>query len=210
MITKGQSSALLHVLSWCFVSSSVAAVQYAMECKVDPNTKQETCEQVIFDEHVQIPDLIQSGNEIQKLFENGGLMVSSGDCADELASCSQITEGKKSELCEPEFRLREKCKRSCEICEQKITHIGVEQTRGGTPEEVEGVDKVLTEMVRYLQEEVLVESGYEGMYRECINNHELCAFWASFGECIANPGYMTQNCMLACKKCSEHPNYQAS
>ena len=36
---------------------------------------------------------------------------------------------------------------------------------------------------------------------ECLNKHELCAFWAAIGECTANPNYMKLQCGPSCRSC---------
>ena len=33
------------------------------------------------------------------------------------------------------------------------------------------------------------------------NDHELCAFWTSVGECESNRGFMLENCAAACRLC---------
>ena len=35
----------------------------------------------------------------------------------------------------------------------------------------------------------------------CRNNEALCSFWASLGECEANPAYMVTKCAPACLSC---------
>jgi len=37
----------------------------------------------------------------------------------------------------------------------------------------------------------------------CVNNHELCEFWASSGECKNNQGYMLKSCQKSCKTCKK-------
>ena len=36
----------------------------------------------------------------------------------------------------------------------------------------------------------------------CVDEDDLCDFWASEGECDANPGYMHSNCPVSCGTCS--------
>ena len=37
----------------------------------------------------------------------------------------------------------------------------------------------------------------------CENNHASCNYWASIGECEANPGYMLKNCKKGCQVCNQ-------
>jgi hypothetical protein len=36
---------------------------------------------------------------------------------------------------------------------------------------------------------------------DCKDMHPQCSFWASEGECVANPGYMLTSCKLSCNLC---------
>lgn len=40
----------------------------------------------------------------------------------------------------------------------------------------------------------------------CCDEHEWCRFWASIGECTANPDWMSVNCQLACNTCTASAN----
>ena len=60
---------------------------------------------------------------------------------------------------------------------------------------------VLAEMMRYMDEEVMNRSEYEHVRDSCRNDHELCAFWTSVGECESNRVFMLQNCAAACRLC---------
>lgn len=35
----------------------------------------------------------------------------------------------------------------------------------------------------------------------CVDDHESCSYWASLGECNANPSYMLDNCKKSCNNC---------
>ena len=37
---------------------------------------------------------------------------------------------------------------------------------------------------------------------DCQDSNENCSYWASVGECDANPGYMLVNCKMSCDQCS--------
>lgn len=36
---------------------------------------------------------------------------------------------------------------------------------------------------------------------ECVDQDQRCAFWASQGECDANPNYMLRSCQKSCEVC---------
>jgi len=46
-------------------------------------------------------------------------------------------------------------------------------------------------------------------HAKCVDNHELCDFWATHGECEANPNYMLQNCQKSCNSC-QHAQHASS
>ena len=52
---------------------------------------------------------------------------------------------------------------------------------------------------------VLIVSGLLEVYTSpvvCLLLQKRCKMWADAGECDANPGFMTNNCKVACKKCT--------
>ena len=63
------------------------------------------------------------------------------------------------------------------------------------------INNVIRESEKYLKYKVLVDPAYEKVAYKCLNQHELCSYWASLKECIANPGYMLEQCSLACLSC---------
>ena len=49
-----------------------------------------------------------------------------------------------------------------------------------------------------------IEDDYDDDFDEddlCVDSHENCPFWASAGECKANPKYMLDNCAKSCDAC---------
>ncbi|VDN05523.1 unnamed protein product [Thelazia callipaeda] len=44
-------------------------------------------------------------------------------------------------------------------------------------------------------------SKFRCLRNGCCDEHEWCRFWASIGECTANPDWMSINCQLACNTC---------
>eukprot|EP00540_Astrosyne_radiata_P022186 CAMPEP_0116863764 /NCGR_PEP_ID=MMETSP0418-20121206/24420_1 /TAXON_ID=1158023 /ORGANISM="Astrosyne radiata, Strain 13vi08-1A" /LENGTH=128 /DNA_ID=CAMNT_0004498855 /DNA_START=197 /DNA_END=583 /DNA_ORIENTATION=- len=78
---------------------------------------------------------------------------------------------------------------------------GVKQRIDGSETEKEAVKGVLKRMDDYFLNEVLAKSEYEGIRNRCRNLNELCAFWASVGECESNRIFMLGNCAAACRLC---------
>ncbi|KAL9190293.1 hypothetical protein ACHAXT_007504 [Thalassiosira profunda] len=79
--------------------------------------------------------------------------------------------------------------------------LGVEQRITGSEAEQMRIRNVLRRMYHYFEEEVLSRSEYEHVRGKCKNDHELCAFWTSVGECETNRGFMLDNCPAACRLC---------
>jgi prolyl 4-hydroxylase len=58
-------------------------------------------------------------------------------------------------------------------------------------------------MEKYVAEVVAIEESYKSVRAECKNRHPQCAFWASQGECEANPKYMVLQCAPVCQTCDK-------
>jgi len=76
----------------------------------------------------------------------------------------------------------------------------------GEPQQVDGTQEkrassfnVVLESIDYMRG--LGNSLKQEIKDECKNKHELCAFWASIGECEANVAYMKVNCSPSCRSC---------
>mmetsp|Transcript_281 Transcript_281/g.794 ORF Transcript_281/g.794 Transcript_281/m.794 type:complete len:144 (-) Transcript_281:1035-1466(-) len=78
---------------------------------------------------------------------------------------------------------------------------GVPQRRDGSDSEREAVQYVLQHMDSYFLFEVFGKPEYASVRGRCQNMNELCAFWASVGECETNRGFMLNNCAAACRLC---------
>uniref|UniRef100_A0A6U3TZM8 ShKT domain-containing protein n=1 Tax=Ditylum brightwellii TaxID=49249 RepID=A0A6U3TZM8_9STRA len=78
---------------------------------------------------------------------------------------------------------------------------GVTQRVDGNEVEREAVRHILRQMENYFQNEVLSKPQYESVRGRCKNMNELCAFWASVGECESNRGFMLTNCAASCRLC---------
>jgi len=144
------------------------------------------------------------------LGEDGDLVIVGYECLDLEKRCQEMLE-ENDDLCRKESEFRDVCKVTCRVCEEtdqaKRTTIGVKQTVEGTGRIRHETELVVTEMIRYLREEVLVLPNYEYIYDECLNVNKLCAFWALTGECSENKAFMAGNCTLACKMCHHHEDY---
>jgi len=79
--------------------------------------------------------------------------------------------------------------------------LGVEQRITGSETEQLRIRNVLRKMYTYFEEEVLSKSEYEHVRGRCKNEHELCVFWTSVGECESNRGFVLENCAAACRLC---------
>lgn len=99
------------------------------------------------------------------------------------------------------------CPKSCNSCgfipnpedSKKILKYGVAQ-------QVEGdvhvdVLKNIQSTVSYMERMQLTSTLSKQTLSECINEKDLCAFWASTGECEKNTSFMTDNCSPSCQSC---------
>mmetsp|Transcript_16857 Transcript_16857/g.26323 ORF Transcript_16857/g.26323 Transcript_16857/m.26323 type:complete len:135 (-) Transcript_16857:1005-1409(-) len=78
---------------------------------------------------------------------------------------------------------------------------GVLQRISGSAAEQQRIVDVIDRMHDYLAEEVMSRPEYVHVRTKCKNNHDLCAFWTSVGECETNRIFMQDNCAAACQLC---------
>ena len=71
-----------------------------------------------------------------------------------------------------------------------MEHTGVPQRVDGSIAEKYAALTILHKMVAYFRSEVLGRPEYKAIRGECLNSDELCAFWASVGECESNRIFM--------------------
>lgn len=110
--------------------------------------------------------------------------------------------------------MKSSCRKACQMCDSdpqtdpqtensdnnsdEITFGEVQSIDGTRAEETQ---QKIDEIIDYMRNEVHAKPEYISVRKECINRHELCAFWAVIGECDKNPAYMTLNCAPSCKTC---------
>lgn len=89
------------------------------------------------------------------------------------------------------------CRRSCRMCGP--LDMGTEQEIAG--KNSDKVREIVLRAEQYIRTEVLVKPEYESVRSTCRNQNKLCAFWASIGECEANPAWMKIQCAPVCGTC---------
>ena len=62
--------------------------------------------------------------------------------------------------------------------------------------------ELMKQVDTYMHETVFKEHRFVPIKDACINQHELCSFWATIGECQANAAYMLTSCAPACQGCN--------
>ena len=79
--------------------------------------------------------------------------------------------------------------------------LGEIQSIHGT--EAEATFEVYKKSVLYKKNQIVAQPDKHSydVQSSCINNHELCAFWAAIGECTVNPNYMKLQCGPSCRTC---------
>eukprot|EP00804_Cyclotella_cryptica_P017815 CCRYP_001224-RC/>CCRYP_001224-RC protein AED:0.17 eAED:0.17 QI:97/1/1/1/1/1/4/304/518 len=98
----------------------------------------------------------------------------------------------------PGYMLR-KCKRACLVCYEGTNQFGVEQ-RIPRESHIENIVSYIDRSIEYMKR-VWREKEFSRVRHKCRNQHEDCTYWASLGECDANPKYMQLNCAPACQTC---------
>lgn len=105
---------------------------------------------------------------------------------------------------------KELCLDTGGVCEGESNSSDVIEISGsyGIEQKIEGGQKMQTlerinKVNKYMTEKVFIEEKFIKMKDDCQNRHELCAFWASIGECDVNPNYMTITCAPSCFSCEK-------
>ena len=139
---------------------------------------------------------------VVKKAQEAAEFVEDGDgkpCMDDHYQCSEWA-GMGECDANPGYMLSH-CKRACVVCYEGTNQFGVGQRipKGKDAEKtIEAVDKT----VKYMQR-VWRDEEFSRVRHKCRNQHEDCTFWASLGECEANPKYMQLNCAPACESCDQ-------
>lgn len=129
-------------------------------------------------------------------------------CADVQDDCQRygLFRGGIPEACRRAYvDMAQNCKKSCQFCDNRSPD-SVENVYSEMPLKVEGNDKAklweLNSMSDdYMYNTVYQDEKFQELRDDCLNRHELCLFWASIGECEANPGYMQMQCAPSCLSC---------
>lgn len=96
----------------------------------------------------------------------------------------------------PAVMLRD-CRRSCGTCINSSADFGVEQEVVG--DTALKTRAIVNSSLQYMRE--VKNSVANANIRECVNKDALCSYWASVGECAANPSFMNGDCAPACQTC---------
>jgi len=84
---------------------------------------------------------------------------------------------------------------------------GIEQKIVGSEREIRATEEIINLSNVYLTNSLHYHKGQQQKYileQLCVNKHELCSFWAAWGECDKNPAFMLKSCSLACLSCENH------
>lgn len=128
--------------------------------------------------------------------------VQDGDgtvCTDDHYQCSEWA-GMGECDANPNYMLTS-CRRSCVVCFAGTNQFGVGQRIPRNQDKDKAVEYV-EKSAKYMQR-VWKEEEFSRVRHKCRNQHEDCTYWASLGECEANPKYMHLNCAPACETCDQ-------
>jgi prolyl 4-hydroxylase len=141
------------------------------------------------------------------------------DCQDAETACKMWAESGECEA-NPKYMLNN-CRVSCETCsmtpkeiqkmiderlEENTDDMDLEETPWGVAQDVEDDDetrRIIAETEEYMKNVVFVDPKYESVKDQCKNRNSQCVFWASSGECEANPAFMTLQCAPVCQTCEK-------
>jgi prolyl 4-hydroxylase len=133
------------------------------------------------------------------------------ECFDLSSNCEQFfTRGGIKESCILEFPdMREKCRKSCHLCDNKETD-KVWNIYSEDAQKITGMDAAMVweysaKVDDYMYNQVYVDEDdkFKSVRADCVNQNELCLYWAAIGECEANPDFMTMQCAPSCLTCDK-------
>lgn len=121
------------------------------------------------------------------------------ECKDMEPRCQQWAD--HGECKNNPYYMRVSCRRSCGECEDYDVDLGEIQSIHG--EKRGDVLEIYLKSVLYKKNEIVANPKKHdfNVQKECVNKHELCAFWATVGECTVNPKYMKLQCGPSCRSC---------
>jgi hypothetical protein len=114
------------------------------------------------------------------------------------------------------------CQKSCNTCPKALKegltlqqheekkYLLDEVANFGDPQEVDNLSQertmfVIRKTVDYMKNFIYAEKPTHQIsmttMSACTNNHKLCAYWASIGECENNPSFMVTKCAPSCLSC---------
>eukprot|EP00565_Helicotheca_tamesis_P000658 CAMPEP_0185731206 /NCGR_PEP_ID=MMETSP1171-20130828/12200_1 /TAXON_ID=374046 /ORGANISM="Helicotheca tamensis, Strain CCMP826" /LENGTH=223 /DNA_ID=CAMNT_0028400419 /DNA_START=177 /DNA_END=848 /DNA_ORIENTATION=+ len=157
-------------------------------------------QQFVDDAVSEAPDAFLPSHELNNIDKNKHGKVDDVDdekCADLTKECPLWAQnGQCRENAQFMFSL---CRRACGACIPGIDSGEHQEVKG---ESSSKIGEMLYRSLLYLRDEVLDHPQYDASVKEkCKNDHALCTFWSSAGECTNNPQYMQDHCSLACMSC---------
>ena len=139
-------------------------------------------------------EAVQKAAEAAEFVDEGG----GGVCKDDHFQCLEWAQMGECDA-NPGYMLIN-CKRACVVCYGGTNQFGVGQRMPTKPDEAAKTAEYVKKTVEYMKR-VWKEEEFSRVRHKCRNQHEDCTFWASLGECEANPKYMQTNCAPACETC---------
>jgi len=143
------------------------------------------------------------------------------NCEDTHENCQMWADSGEC-MANPPYMLTH-CRSSCQSCglqgeeleaeiehQRKLNHVGGDETLLETPygklqdgenDPNSAIHPIVANYSKYMDSVVFVDEDYKDVKDSCKNRHELCAFWASLGECENNEVYMQKHCAVACHSC---------
>lgn len=104
--------------------------------------------------------------------------------------------------------MRRNCRKTCKLCstvtQNRASNIYSDEAQvmvGNVEEQEFQVWEHNAKVEDYMYNQVYVEEKFATVKKNCVNRHELCTFWARFGQCNLFPDCMKMHCAPACLSC---------